>query len=104
MNRYAQVAERVRVRIDHREGEALGVGAVMLAVDDVADPTYAHAQNQRRGGDVGQTRYVQALAPGINRPSDWTADDRAVDLQAAFVHLENGHPSLALEIPLIDDI
>src|SRR5258708_28111436 len=104
MDRYAQLAERVRVRIDHREGEALGVGAVMLAVDNVTDPTYAHAQDQRRGGDVGQTRHVQALAPGVNRPSDRTADNRAVDCQAAFVYLENGDGIPGVEIPLIDDV
>src|ERR1700687_4752433 len=78
--------------------------AVVLAIDDVAYPTNRHAQDERWRGDVGQPSDVETLPPGVDRTSDRTADDRAVDRQPALVDLEDRDRIPGVEVPLIDDV
>src|SRR5262249_52739737 len=76
---HPDLSERVWIRATEGEREAIRVGAVMLAVDDVADPADRHAEYERRRGHVGQPRDIQPLAPGVQRADHRPPDDRAVD-------------------------
>src|SRR5437899_943712 len=104
MDRYADLTKCVRVEVHHRQRKALCMSAVMLAVDDVADATDAHAEDQWRAGYVSQPSDVQPLAPGVDGARDRTQHDRAIDRQPAFIDLQNRDRVSGVEVPLVDDV
>src|SRR5439155_18506996 len=103
MDGLARLAEGVGMNVHHGPRQ-IGCCTMVLAVDDVAEATDGHAQDQADCPDVEQFGHREASAPGVNRTDERAANDRAENRQPALVDLHDRDGILRVVAPLIDDV
>jgi len=77
---------------------------VVFTIDDVADASDRHSEDEGYARHIGEPGNVQAAPPGVCSAGENSARDGSVNSDAALVDQHDLHEVLAVVVPLIDDV